>query len=82
MIEEEIKETETNGNLIVGFKEVKKGIEDSKVEKVFLANNCTGSLKEDVKKTNIEVVQTDFSNKRIGTICGKPFNISVLGVSK
>lgn len=82
MIEEEIRKGKDEGNLIMGFKEVMKGIESRDVEKVILAGNCPEELKESVKEENIDLVQSEMSNKRIGTICGKPFNVSVLGVSK
>ncbi|MFB6088316.1 MAG: ribosomal L7Ae/L30e/S12e/Gadd45 family protein [Candidatus Aenigmatarchaeota archaeon] len=82
MIEEEIKQEKANENLVIGFKEVKRSVGKDKIEKVILANNCPEDLRKSIDKLKVEVVQSDMNNKEIGTVCGKPFNISVLGLSK
>ncbi|MFB6076191.1 MAG: ribosomal L7Ae/L30e/S12e/Gadd45 family protein [Candidatus Aenigmatarchaeota archaeon] len=82
MIEEEIRKGKANQNLVIGFRDVKRNVGKNKIEKVILANNCPEDLKESIDKLSVETVQSDMNNKEIGTICGKPFNISVLGISK
>lgn len=80
MIGEEIKAKRETGDLIVGFKTVFKNIK--KTEKVLLAKNCPKNLKEKLEKKDAELIETELNNKEIGTLCGKPFNVSVLGISK
>jgi len=70
--------------LVFGTDENLKLLRSGKLSKVFLASNCSDSLKSDFenlcKISNVEYVVLSDSNEEIGVICKKPFSISVVGV--
>ena len=74
------------GKLIIGAELTLKGLKKGNVTKVFLAVNTDLDTKDDVKTyasmNGVEVVELDVTNEELGTVCQKPFSISVLGVKK
>ena len=80
----EIKNALEKKVLVVGTDRVLKGLRDGSLKKVFISNNCKDSVKEDIKHyaglQEIPVVYLKEPNDELGTICKKPFSISVLGL--
>ncbi len=83
---EDIKKLIKAGKAIVGREETIKSLKLSKLSKVYLAANCPEGVKADVHYyaglSGAEVVQLMIPNDELGTICRKPFVISVLSVPK
>jgi large subunit ribosomal protein L30e len=83
---DEIKKNLTTGKLIIGSKRTLKAIRASKIAKVFLASNAPKDIVDDLEYYaslggfNLEHVDIDCED--MGTLCKKPFMISVVGLIK
>lgn len=82
----EIKKLLGNENLIIGKERTIKNLKLGKVEKIFLSSNCSADMLSDVenyaRQGNVEIVKLNQNNKELGTICKKPFPISMLSLLK
>lgn len=80
----EVKEALASGKLIMGTERVIKNLKLGKVLKVFLSSNCSAEIKEKIeyytKISAIKTVDLKYPNDELGTLCKKPFSISVLAV--
>ena len=84
MSKEELITHNKTGKLLLGMKSNIKAIRKSTVSKVFLANNCPEVIAEDIEHycsiANIVVERLTIDCDELGTICKKPFFVSVVGV--
>ncbi len=66
--------------LVLGKDRTLKKLKKGEVSKVFLANNCSDEIKEEIlkNKNKAEIIELDISNEELNIRCKKPFNISVL----
>lgn len=82
-VNEEIKKLIGTPKLIIGTERTLKNLRAGKISKVFLAKNVKEATKSDIetyaKVGNTKVVILDLGNDSLGTMCKKPFAISVLG---
>ena len=79
----ELKKLVKEGKIIIGTNKVMKTLKLGKLKEVYLSSNCPKYTKDDVKHyaklNNVKVNELKESNEELGTICKKPFSISVLG---
>lgn len=68
--------------MVIGFKEVKKLINDGKIEKVLIAKNATDEIKQDKTLTSIENEMFDGDQVKLAALAGKPFPVAVVGLLK
>jgi len=72
------------GKAIYGSKETLKLIKRGKVQKVFLSSNCQEDFKRRIQKYavlgEIEVFEMKENNHELGTLCKKPYAISVISI--
>ena len=82
----EIKQLLGNEKLLVGTEETLKNLKLGKIAKVYLASNCDSQTKKDIEHyaslNGAEVQNLNLNNNELGTVCKKPFSISVLSVLK
>lgn len=82
----EIRKLLATEKLIFGLERTLKLLRQGKLAKVFVSNNCRPQAKEDLKRYcelgNVEFAELDKSGEELGTVCKKPFFISVIGVAK
>lgn len=64
----------------VGTKETLRLVSQGKIKSVLIASNCPDNVKSDLKEQSAEVMIFDGNSKELGIICGKPFNIAVVGL--
>lgn len=83
---DDIKKTVKEGKAVIGTDLVIKSLKLAKLSKVFLTLNVPADVKEDIehysKLSNVEVISLQVPNDELGTLCKKPFSISVLGFLK
>ncbi len=83
---QEIRNTLEKGKGVIGAKVVIKKLNTKLISKIFIAKNCKEDIKNDIKKlakiSEVEIVNLDIGNEELGTVCRKPFHISVVGVLK
>ncbi|MBR9690732.1 hypothetical protein GOV08_03530 [Candidatus Woesearchaeota archaeon] len=80
---EEIRKLVEENKAVIGTEKTIKELRTGRISKVFIAQNTNEEVKADLKKNSkisgIEVVELEIKNDEFGTICKKPFPISVLG---
>ncbi|MEM5815611.1 MAG: ribosomal L7Ae/L30e/S12e/Gadd45 family protein [Candidatus Aenigmatarchaeota archaeon] len=77
---EKIKEAMKENKIVYGYREVLKFIRNNNVELVILANNAPEKIKKTILNSNIKVEIFEEGSKKMGTICGKPYPISVIAI--
>jgi large subunit ribosomal protein L30e len=83
---QQIKEAKDNEKLVMGSREVFKGIKNEMIETVIYASNCPAETVKDlnhygkVSKIKTEPFKNDSS--KLGELCGKPFGVLVIGIRK
>jgi len=72
--------------LVIGSKIVLKGAKRGDLQKVVRANNCPETINRDLKHyaklSKLEIEDFNGDSKQLGEMCGKPFNILMIGVKK
>ena len=83
---EDIKKALKSNKIMIGTKEIIKNLKLGKLSKVYLTSNAPKDVKDSIKKYaslgKAEVVQLRYANDELGTLCKKPFGISILGFVK
>lgn len=79
----ELRKALKEKGLVFGEREIISRLKNGRLKRVFIASNCKESLARDVmyysKLGKIGVIKLDKTNEEVGTLCKKPFSISVLG---
>lgn len=85
-IEKEIKEAVKEKKLVIGSEKVIESIKLSTLKHVIIPSNCSDALLRDLEyySRNFAVETNKFAgnSRQLGEICGKPFNIMLLGIKK
>ncbi|MFH1053507.1 MAG: ribosomal L7Ae/L30e/S12e/Gadd45 family protein [Candidatus Woesearchaeota archaeon] len=83
---DEIKKNLETGKLVIGTNNTLNNIKLGNIQKVFITKNCPDDARKDLENYNkvkkIEIIQLDIANDELGSICKKPFSISVIGLLK
>lgn len=82
----EIKKLLEEDKIIIGTNATTKQLKLGRIAKIYLSKNTPKEVKGDIeyysKLGGVEIVNLDQNNEELGTVCRKPFPISVLGVKK
>jgi len=80
---DEIKKLSKEDKLVIGTNMVLKGLKIGKIKNVALSSNCSSEIKEEISHyaelSKAKVTELEVPNDELGTLCKKPFAISVLG---
>lgn len=72
--------------LVIGSKTVLKKAKIGNIEKVIKSTNCPDNIKKDLehyaKLSKFEIEDFSGDSKQFGEMCGKPFNVLLIGVKK
>ncbi len=83
---DEIKKALKDKKLVIGTNSVNKGLKRDNLKSVFYASNCPadamGNLNHYNKLTNVGLENFDGNSIQLAEICGKPFNILMVGIKK
>jgi len=83
---EDIRKLLKEEKLIVGTNKVIKDLRLGKLKLVYITSNCPDKIRESIKyyagMAKTEIVELKMANDSLGTLCKKPFSISILGVMK
>ncbi|TRM85955.1 50S ribosomal protein L30e [Sulfolobus sp. A20-N-G8] len=70
--------------MVFGSRKVLKYTKIGKLKMIIIASTLRGDLKEDIKHyakiSNIPLYEYNGSGWDLGTVCGKPFMISAIGI--
>ncbi len=83
---EEIRKLLGSEKLILGTDRTLKAMRNGNLKRIYLASNADSKVKEDIEyykeMSDFEVVELKENNIDLGTICKKPFSISIIGLVK
>jgi large subunit ribosomal protein L30e len=72
--------------LIVGTEKTLKALKLGKIDKVYMASNCEEFVEKRINHygnlKKVSLVKLDCPNDELGTLCKKPFSISVISLIK
>lgn len=81
---DEVRAAIKEKNVVIGTDETMKLLRKEKVKKVYLASNVGAGVRQDMQHYGaigqVPVVDLDITNEQLGTLCKKPFSISVISV--
>lgn len=84
MSKEDIIKQQKDDKLLLGMKSNIKAIRKASVSKVYLAKNCPEVIVEDIEHfaslAGVAVERLTINCDELGTMCKKPFFVSVVGV--
>ncbi len=85
-IDKEIKEGMKEKKLVIGSRNVIKGIKSDNVKYVILPTNCKEDVMNELnyynKNFKVEIKKFKGNSRQLGELCGKPFNVMLLGIKK
>ncbi len=85
-IKDSISAVIRTGKVVIGSKKVITALLSSNLNLIILSNNCPKELREGVvyysKLSNTPHHITESNSLEFGSICGKPFPVSALGISE
>ncbi len=80
----DIRKSLENKRLVLGTDRTLKNLKLGKLETIYITLNCPDDIKADLehysKIAKIKIVQLDIPNDELGTMCKKPFSISMAGL--
>jgi large subunit ribosomal protein L30e len=79
-VEESVRLLVKTGSYVLGEKEVKELIECGKAKLVVLSKMRDEVLIGLCENSNVPVIRLERTSMELGTVCGKPFPISAIGV--
>ena len=89
IVDSEVKEIKTlikNKNLVIGTKRTMKYVKLGKVERIYLASNCSEDVKSDLEYYNklspLKIKKLKYPNDELSKKKKKPYTISVLSILK
>ena len=81
---EELKKLLRSENAIIGTERTLKGLKIGKIKKVLVASNCNERteklIRHHAELSESEFIKLNYPNDELGSICKKPFSISVIGL--
>ncbi|MFH1588171.1 MAG: 50S ribosomal protein L30e [Candidatus Diapherotrites archaeon] len=80
----EIRRAVDTGKIVFGFQETEKNSVQGKAQLIILTNNLEKAKKEKLieygKLAKIPCIEFNGNSKELGSVCGKPFIVSVMGI--
>ncbi len=85
-INQEIRDAIKEGKMVIGTRTVMKGAKRGSVSSIIYASNCPENTKKDLQYYAsgefISVKEFKGSSFQLGELCGKPFNVLLIGIKK
>jgi large subunit ribosomal protein L30e len=69
-----------DGSVSIGARNTLKSVQREEAQLVLLASNCPKKFRDEIKLRSIPTVDLGVNSVELGSMCGKPFTISMLAV--
>ena len=69
-----------DGNVSIGARNAFKSVQRGQAQLILLASNCPKKFRDEIRLSSIPAVDLGVNSVELGSMCGKPFTISVLAV--
>jgi len=84
--EDTIKNALKEGKAVLGWSAVERSAKRGDVGTIIYSSNCPGSTIKSIqyysRVAGTESLEFSGNSTRLGQICGKPFNVTVIGIKK
>jgi len=85
-INQEIKEAVKEKKIVIGSRTVMKGVKRGRIASLVYADNCPQAVMKDIlyysQNNFVSIKEFGGSSLQLGEVCGKPFNVLVVGIRK
>ena len=85
-VSQEIKEAMKEKKIIIGSRTVIKGVKKGHINSVVYASNCPDETRKDLeyysKSGFLGLKEFQGNSVQLGELCGKPFNVLLVGIRK
>ena len=85
-VEKEIRKALKEKKVVMGSRSVIRGIKNNSFSEVVLAGNCPEGTRTDIGRyaglSGVAVKPFEGNSAQLGQVCGKPFNILLIGIRK
>jgi large subunit ribosomal protein L30e len=82
-INKALRSAVSTGKVYFGINETKKALKSGKAKLVIISSNCPKDYIADINKfKKVSTYNFKGNNQDLGSVCGKPFAVSVLSVIK
>ncbi|MDD5086237.1 MAG: ribosomal L7Ae/L30e/S12e/Gadd45 family protein [Candidatus Nanoarchaeia archaeon] len=82
----DVKKEIKSKKFVIGTNSVLKNLKLKKLEKIYIASNCSDKAKKDIEKyskiMNVPLVFLKQPNDELGIVCKKQYSVSMLGILK
>ena len=82
----QIKKMLKSESVVIGTGRAIKNLKLGRVQKILMSSNCPANVESDINHyaglSGAELHKLEYPNDELGTICRKPFSISVLAFLK
>lgn len=82
----ELRKLVAEGKVLLGSKRTLKLLGKGGIAKVFVSQNAPSHYKERIASecaaSKVELVELSMTGEELGTLCKKPFSVTVIGVAK
>ncbi len=83
-IERAIRSAVETGKVTIGQRETLRSVKNKETKLVIVAENCPRDLREDLeyyaKIMKVDIYEFKGTSLELGSVCGKPYVISMLGI--
>jgi len=69
-----------DGSVSIGARNTLKSVRRGEAQLILLASNCPEKFRDGIKLESIPAVNLEVNSVELGSMCGKPFTISMLAV--
>ena len=81
---QELKQALDTDKVIIGTDRTIKSLKQGNIVRIYLSENVSNDIKDDLehyaKLSDVEIIELPYPNDEFGTVCKKPFAISVVGI--
>jgi large subunit ribosomal protein L30e len=85
-VNQEIKEAMKEKKIVIGSRTVIKGVKKGHISSVVYASNCPQETRKDLeyysKNGFLGLKEFGGNSVQLGELCGKPFNVLLVGIRK
>ena len=78
----ELKKIIEGKKAVFGTRETLKLAKKQDIKEILVSSNCPGHITQKFEELKIKTENSEKTNKELGALCKKAFNISVIGVKK
>jgi large subunit ribosomal protein L30e len=85
-VEKDIRQAMKDRKMLIGSRSVIRAMKNKGLQEVVMAQNCPPGTADDIGRyaelNRVKMTRFEGSSVRLGQMCGKPFAVLLVGISK